>query len=162
MSITITILIDADACPVKDEVYRVAERHLARGLAVKVAVVSNSGVAVPRADFIERVVVPAGPDAADDWIAERACPASIVVTQDIPLAARAIKAGAAAIAPNGRAFTEESIGLALAQRNLMDELRSAGAVTGGPKPFARADRSAFLSALDQAVRRAAKVSVPPS
>jgi hypothetical protein len=152
----ITILIDADACPVKDEVYRVAERHLARGLAVKVAVVSNSGVAVPRADFIERVVVPAGPDAADDWIAERASPASIVVTQDIPLAARAVKAGAAAIAPTGRAFTEESIGLALAQRNLMDELRSAGAATGGPKPFARADRSAFLSALDQAVRRAAK------
>ena len=152
----LTILIDADACPVKDEVYRVAERHLARGLAVKVAVVSNSGVAVPRADFIERVVVPAGPDAADDWIAERASPTSIVVTQDIPLAARAVKAGAAALAPNGRAFTEESIGLALAQRNLMDELRSAGAVTGGPKPFARQDRSAFLSALDQAVRRAAK------
>jgi hypothetical protein len=152
----ITLLIDADACPVKDEVYRVAERHLARGLAVKVAVVSNQPIAVPRVEFIERVVVPAGPDAADDWIAERASPASIVVTQDIPLAARAVKAGAAAIAPNGRAFTEESIGLALAQRNLMDELRSAGAVTGGPKPFARQDRSAFLSALDQAVRRAAK------
>jgi uncharacterized protein len=152
----ITILIDADACPVKDEVYRVAERHLARGIAVTVAVVSNSGVAVPRADFIERVVVPAGPDAADDWIAERADASSIVVTQDIPLASRAVKAGAAAIAPTGRAFTEESIGLALAQRNLMDSLRSAGAVTGGPKPFARADRSAFLSALDQAVRRAAK------
>jgi uncharacterized protein YaiI (UPF0178 family) len=154
----ITILIDADACPVKDEVYRVAERHLARGLAVAVAVVSNSGIAVPRADFIERVVVPAGPDAADDWIAERARPTSIVVTQDIPLAARAVKAGAAAIAPNGRAFTEESIGLALAQRNLMDSLRSEGQVTGGPKPFARADRSAFLSALDQAVRRAAKAA----
>jgi uncharacterized protein len=154
----ITIFIDADACPVKDEVYRVAERHLARGLAVTVAVVSNSGVAAPRADFIERVVVPAGPDAADDWIAERATATSIVVTQDIPLAARAIKAGAAAIAPNGRAFTEESIGLALAQRNLMDSLRSDGQVTGGPKPFARADRSAFLSALDQAVRRAAKAA----
>jgi hypothetical protein len=158
----ITIFIDADACPVKDEVYRVAERHLARGVAITVAVVSNSGVAVPRADFIERVVVPAGPDAADDWIAERASPTSIVVTQDIPLAARAIKAGAAAIAPNGRAFTEESIGLALAQRNLMDSLRSAGAVTGGPKPFARQDRSAFLSALDAAVRRVAKATVPPS
>jgi uncharacterized protein YaiI (UPF0178 family) len=85
----ITILIDADACPVKDEVYRVAERHLARGLAVKVAVVSNSGIAVPRADFIARVVVPAGLDAADDWIAERADAKAIVVTQDIPLAARA-------------------------------------------------------------------------
>jgi uncharacterized protein YaiI (UPF0178 family) len=152
----ITILIDADACPVKDEVYRVAERHIARGVAITVAVVSNQPIAVPRADFIERVVVHAGPDAADDWIAERASPTSIVVTQDVPLAARAIKAGAAAIAPNGRAFSEESIGLALAQRNLMDELRSTGAVTGGPKPFARQDRSAFLSALDQAVRRAAK------
>jgi uncharacterized protein YaiI (UPF0178 family) len=152
----ITILIDADACPVKHEVYRVAERHIARGVPITVAVVSNQPIAVPRADFIERVVVHAGPDAADDWIAERASPTSIVVTQDVPLAARAIKAGAAAIAPNGRAFSEESIGLALAQRNLMDELRSTGAVTGGPKPFARQDRSAFLSALDQAVRRAAK------
>jgi len=152
----ITIFIDADACPVKDEVYRVAERHLARGLDLSVAVVSNSGVAVPRADYIARVVVPAGPDAADDWIAERASPAGIVVTQDIPLAARAIKAGAAAIAPNGRAFTEEGIGLVLAQRNLMDSLRSEGHVTGGPKPFAARDRSAFLSALDAAVRRAAK------
>jgi len=152
----ITIFIDADACPVKDEVYRVAERHLARGLDLSVAVVSNSGVAVPRADYIARVVVPAGPDAADDWIAERASPAGIVVTQDIPLAARAIKAGAAAIAPNGRAFTEEGIGLVLAQRNLMDSLRSEGRVTGGPKPFAARDRSAFLSALDAAVRRAAK------
>jgi uncharacterized protein YaiI (UPF0178 family) len=182
----ITILIDADACPVKDEVYRVAERHIARGVSVTVAVVSNSGVAVPKADFIERVVVPAGPDAADDWIvnfisasmtlpktgshfsgscSERASPTSIVVTADIPLASRAVKAGAAVIAPNGRAFTEESIGLALAQRNLMDSLRSAGAVTGGPKPFGRQDRSAFLSALDQAVRRAARVvpkKYPPS
>jgi uncharacterized protein len=154
----ITILIDADACPVKDEVYRVVERHIARGVPVTVAVVSNQPIAVPRADFIERVVVPAGPDAADDWIAERASPESIVVTADIPLASRAIKAGAAVIAPNGRAFTEESIGLVLAQRNLMDSLRSAGAVTSGPKPFGRQDRSAFLSALDQAVRRAAKVT----
>jgi uncharacterized protein YaiI (UPF0178 family) len=152
----LTILIDADACPVKDEVYRVAERHIARGVAVTVAVVSNSGVAVPKADFIERVVVPAGPDTADDWIVAHAGPTSIVVTADIPLASRAIKGGAAVIAPNGRAFTEESIGLALAQRNLMDSLRSAGAVTGGPKPFAAKDRSAFLSALDQAVRRAAR------
>lgn len=158
----ITILIDADACPVKDEVYRVAERHIARGVAITVAVVSNQPIVVPRADNIERVVVPAGPDAADDWIAERAAPTSIVITADIPLAARAIKAGAAVIAPNGRAFTEESIGLVLAQRNLMDSLRSAGAVTGGPKPFAAKDRSAFLSALDQAVRRAARAVASPS
>jgi uncharacterized protein YaiI (UPF0178 family) len=160
--VSLTIFIDADACPVRDEVYRVAERHLARGVAITVAVVSNQPIAIPRADFIERVVVPAGPDAADDWIAERASPTGIVVTADIPLASRVIKAGAAAIAPNGRAFTAESIGLVLAQRNLMDSLRSAGAVTGGPKPFARQDRSAFLSALDQAVRRAAKAVAPPS
>lgn len=153
-----TVLIDADACPVKDEVYRVAERHIAPGGPVTVAVVSNQPIAVPRADFIQRVVVSAGPDAADDWIVEHATPASIVVTADIPLESRAIKAGAAVMAPNGRVFTEESIGLVLAQRNLMDSLRSAGAITGGPKPFAAKDRSAFLSALDQAVRRAAKVS----
>jgi uncharacterized protein YaiI (UPF0178 family) len=158
----LTIFIDADACPVKDEVYRVAERHIARGTAITVSVVSNQPIAIPRADFIERVVVPAGPDAADDWIAERASPTGIVVTADIPLASRAIKAGAAAIAPNGRAFTTESIGLVLAQRNLMDSLRSAGAVTGGPKPFAAKDRSAFLSALDQAVRRAAKAAAAGS
>lgn len=151
-----TILIDADACPVKDEVYRVAERFLGRGVAVSVKVVSNAPILVPRADYIERVVVAAGPDAADDWIVEHATPQSIVVTADIPLASRAIKTGAAVIAPNGRAFTEEGIGLVLAQRNLMDSLRSAGAVTGGPKPFAAKNRSAFLSALDQAVRRAAK------
>jgi uncharacterized protein YaiI (UPF0178 family) len=179
----LTIFIDADACPVKGEVYRVAERHIARGTAITVAVVSNQPIAIPRADFIERVVVPAGPDAADDWIidsisssmtlpktgshfsgscSERASPTSIVVTADIPLASRAIKAGAAAIAPNGRAFTTESIGLVLAQRNLMDSLRSAGAVTGGPKPFAAKDRSAFLSALDQAVRRVAKAAAAGS
>ena len=156
----ITIFIDADACPVKDEVYRVAERHIARGLDLSVAVVSNQPILVPRADYIARVVVPAGPDAADDWIAERASPTGIVVTADIPLAARAIQAGAAAIAPQGGAFTEEGIGLALAQRNLMDSLRGQGHVTGGPKPFTAKDRSAFLSALDAAVRRAARVSSP--
>lgn len=149
----LTIFIDADACPVKDEVYRVAERHIGRGVAITVAVVSNSGVAIPRADFIQRVVVPAGPDAADDWIVEHAGSDSIVITADVPLASRAIKAGAAVIAPNGRVFTEESIGLALAQRNLMDSLRSAGAVTSGPKPFAAKDRSAFLSALDRGIMR---------
>jgi uncharacterized protein len=144
----ITLYIDADACPVKNEAYRVALRH-----SVKVFVVSNSGVAVPHDPLIERVVVPTGPDAVDDWIAERTGPAAIVVTQDIPLAARATKAGAQAIAPNGRAFTEASIGMALATRNLMDSLRSAGEVTSGPKPFSPRDRSAFLSALDQATMR---------
>jgi uncharacterized protein YaiI (UPF0178 family) len=129
-------------------VYRVAARH---GIPVKI--VSNSGVAVPRDPLIERVVVPAGPDAADDWIAARAGPAAIVITADVPLAARCVKAEAAVIAPTGRAFDETSIGLALATRNLMDDLRSAGAVTSGPKPFAPRDRSAFLGALDRAVVR---------
>ena len=143
-----TIYIDADACPVKAEVYRVAERH-----ALKVIVVSNAPIAVPREANIERVVVSSGMDAADDWIAERAGADDIVVTADIPLAARCVKAGAAVIAPNGRAFTEDSIGMTLATRNLMDSLRSAGEITGGPKPFSPRDRSAFLSTLDQAIVR---------
>jgi uncharacterized protein YaiI (UPF0178 family) len=144
----ITIYVDADACPVKAEVYRVAERHR-----LKVYVVANSFVALPREPFIERVVVGGGFDAADDWIAERVARGDIVVTADVPLAARCVKAGADAIAPNGRAFTEASVGMALATRNLMQDLREAGAVTGGPKPFSARDRSAFLSALDLAVVR---------
>ncbi|MGE0749557.1 MAG: YaiI/YqxD family protein [Variibacter sp.] len=144
----ITLYIDADACPVKDEAYRVAARY-----GLKVYVVSNAGVAVPRDPLIERVVVPAGPDAADDWIAARAGAPDIVVTADIPLAARCVKAGAAVIAPNGKAFDENSIGMALATRNLMDSLRSTGAITGGPKPFSARDRSEFLSALDRAAVR---------
>ncbi|GGA90967.1 UPF0178 protein [Brucella endophytica] len=144
----ITIYVDADACPVKAEIYRVAERH-----GVKVYVVANSFIAVPRDPLIERVIVPSGLDVADDWIAERAGPGAIVITADIPLASRAIIAGAAAIAPNGRAFTEASIGNVLATRNLMEGLRSAGQITGGPPPFAARDRSAFLSALDLAIVR---------
>ncbi len=151
----IAIYIDADACPVKQEVYRVAERHAGKGVALKVLVVSNSPIAVPRdmGDLIERVVVGAGMDEADHWIAERAGRGAIVVTADVPLASRSVKAGAAVIAPNGKPFTEDSIGAALATRNLMDSLRSAGAITGGPKPFAPRDRSSFLSALDQAIVR---------
>ena len=145
---TITIYIDADACPVKQEVYRVAERH-----GLKVFVVSNTPIAVPRDPLIERVVVAAGMDAADDWIAERAAKGAIVVTQDIPLAARAVKAGAVAIAPNGRPFSESSIGMTLATRNLMDSLRSAGEITGGPKPFSPKDRSAFLQSLEREIVR---------
>jgi uncharacterized protein len=144
----IAIYIDADACPVKAQVYRVAERHR-----LKVHVVANSFIAVPREPFIERVVVGGGFDAADDWIAERVSRGDIVVTADVPLASRCVKAGADAIAPNGRAFTEASVGMALATRNLMQDLREAGAVTGGPKPFSPRDRSAFLSALDLAVVR---------
>jgi uncharacterized protein len=145
---SILVFIDADACPVKDETYRVAGRH-----GVKTIVVANSWINVPRDTLIERVVVPSGLDVADDWIAERARPGVVVITADIPLAARCVKAGAGAIAPNGKLFTEASIGMVLATRNLMDQLRSAGEITGGPKPFSPKDRSAFLSALDLMVVR---------
>ena len=145
---TITLYIDADACPVKDEVYKVAARHR-----MKTFVVANSFMLIPRDPMIERVIVAAGPDAADDWIVERAAPGSIVITADIPLAARAIKAGADVIGPTGKPFTESSIGMALATRNLMQDLRETGAVTGGPRPFGPRDRSTFLSALDLAIVR---------
>jgi len=151
----ISLYIDADACPVKQEIYRVAERHALKGVALKVFVVSNSPIAVPRdrGDLIQRVVVGAGMDEADNWIAGRARRGDIVVTADVPLASRCVKAGADVIAPNGKAFTEESIGMTLATRNLMDSLRSAGEITGGPKPFAPRDRSELLSALDRAIVR---------
>ena len=142
----IAIYADADACPVKPEIYRVAERHGAQ-----VFVVANSVIMVPREPFIERVTVASGPDAADDWIAARATPRDVVVTADIPLADRCVKAGAAVLAPNGKAFTAGSIGMALATRTLMDQLRGSGEVTGGPRPFSPRDRSAFLGALDRAV-----------
>jgi uncharacterized protein YaiI (UPF0178 family) len=149
----ITIYVDADACPVKQEIYRVAERHAHKGVAVKVLVVSNSPIAVPRDEIVQRVVVGAGMDEADNWIAARAQRGSIVVTADVPLASRCVKADATVIAPNGKPFTEDTIGMALATRNLMDSLRSTGEITSGPKPFASRDRSAFLSALDQAIVR---------
>ena len=142
------ILVDADACPVKDEIYRVAERHK-----VPVSVVSNAPFRVPTGPLVERVVVSAGFDAADDWIAERAGQGDVVVTADVPLASRGVKAGAAVIAPNGKAFDANSIGMALATRNLLHELRGSGEITGGPKPFAPRDRSEFLSALDRAIVR---------
>ena len=144
----IQIYVDADACPVKNEVYRVAERH-----GLKVFIVSNSPIAVPREPWIERVVVGAGLDAADDWIAERVGRGDIVVTADVPLASRGVKAGASVIAPTGKPFDDDSIGMALATRNLLHELRGAGEITGGPKAFAPRDRSRFLSALDQAIVR---------
>lgn len=142
------IYVDADACPVKAEVYRVAERH---GLSV--TVVANAPIAVPREAWLERVVVGSGADAADDWIAARAARGDVVVTADVPLAARCVKAGASVIAPYGKPFTEASIGMALATRNLLDQLRSAGEVTGGPKPFSPRDRSTFLQELDRTVVR---------
>jgi uncharacterized protein len=149
----IAIYIDADACPVKPEAYRVAERHVLKGAALKVFVVSNSPIAVPRDEIVERVVVGGGMDEADNWIAERARAGDVVITADVPLASRCVKTGATVIAPNGKPFTADSIGMTLATRNLMDSLRSAGAVTGGPKPFGPRDRSHFLSALDQALVR---------
>jgi uncharacterized protein YaiI (UPF0178 family) len=149
----IALYIDADACPVKQEIYRVAERHALKGTDLKVFVVTNSPIAVPREEMIERVVVGAGMDEADNWIAERAGAGAIVITADVPLASRAVKSGASVIAPNGRAFTADSIGMTLATRNLMDSLRSAGEITGGPKPFSPRDRSSFLAALDQAIVR---------
>ena len=149
----ITIYIDADACPVKQEIYRVAERHALKGVALKVLVVSNSPIAVPRDEMIERIVVGAGMDEADNWIAERAHRGDIVITADVPLASRCVKADATVIAPNGRPFTKDSIGMTLATRNLMDSLRSAGEITSGPKPFSPRDRSEFLSALDRAIVR---------
>jgi uncharacterized protein YaiI (UPF0178 family) len=144
-----TFYIDADACPVKDEVYRVAGRY---GAPVKV--VANSFMMVPADPLIERVVVDAGADVADDWIAERAGPGDIVVTADIPLAGRCLTAGAQVIGPRGDAFTENSIGSALAGRAVMEHLRSMGEITGGPKPFQAKDRSRFLQALDIAVQKA--------
>jgi uncharacterized protein YaiI (UPF0178 family) len=142
------IYLDADACPVKEEAYRVAQRY-----GLKVYVVSNSFMMVPKHPLIERVVVEAGPDVADDWIAERAAPGDVVVTQDIPLAERALAKGAYAMAPNGRVFTRDSIGSAMAQRAIMEQIRASGAIAGGPKPFGPADRSRFLQTLDETIVR---------
>lgn len=139
------ILVDADACPVKDEIYKVAWRH-----EVPVVVVSNMRLRVPEHPLIERVLVGDAFDAADDWIAEAAGPKTVVITADILLADRCLKAGAAVIAPNGRPFTESSIGAAIATRAIMADLRAGmGDAVGGPAPFARADRSRFLQALDE-------------
>ncbi|KAK0343241.1 hypothetical protein LTR94_019084 [Friedmanniomyces endolithicus] len=140
------LYIDADACPVKEEVYRVARRY-----GLKTYVVSNGWMQVPREALIEQVVVDAGPDVADDWIAERAGVGDVVITADIPLADRCLKAGAQALKSNGQAFTPDSIGSALAGRMVGEHLRSMGVATSGPPPFSAADRSRFLQALDQAV-----------
>ncbi len=144
----IVLYIDADACPVKAEAYKVAARH-----DIGVEVVANSPIAVPREPGIRRVVVESGPDVADDYIAERAGGGVGVPPPDGPGPPRCDRAGAEVPAPKGPPFPADSIGLALATRNLMEDLRSAGAVTGGPKPFAARDRSAFLSALDLAFVR---------
>src|SRR5438128_22625 len=151
------IYVDADACPVKDEVYRVARRY-----GMRVAVVANAPLRVPSDALFELVVRP-GFGTADDWIAEQAGPGDIVITADIPLAARCLAKEARVLDPKGRQLTDNDIGPVLATRNLMDELRQSGTVTGGPAPMTARDRSRFLSKLDEmvnAVRRAYPTSGP--
>jgi uncharacterized protein YaiI (UPF0178 family) len=141
-------LVDADACPVKDEIYRVAFRR-----EVAVVVVSNQRIRIPEHRLVERTVVSDAFDAADDWIAAAADARSVVVTADILLADRCLKAGAAVIGPTGKPFTAGSIGAAIATRAIMADLRAGGDIVGGPAPFAKADRSRFLQALDEALVR---------
>jgi uncharacterized protein YaiI (UPF0178 family) len=148
-----TVYIDADACPVKDETYRVAERY-----GLPVFVVCNSWIRTPAAASVRLVVVEEGPDVADDWIAARAGKADVVITADIPLAQRVLTAGAQALHPTGRAFTPDNIGSALASRAVGEHLRSMGEITGGPAPFAPANRSKFLQALDAAVVKARRLA----
>lgn len=145
------IYVDADACPVKQEIYRVAERHN-----FIVHIVSNSGMMVPRHPLYRQVVVPEGPDAADDWIAERITPADIAITQDILLAGRCVEIGARALSPTGKLFDKQSIGMAVAMRNLMQDLRESGDIAGHNPAFTKRDRSNFLNALEteiQALKR---------
>jgi len=144
----IEIFVDGDACPVKDETYDVALRY-----GVRVVLVANSHISVPRGLDVERIVVDAGPDAADDWIAENLRPGDVVVTGDIPLAARCLEAGARVLGMNGRVFTEDSIGHQLATRELKAHLRETGVSSGGPPPIAAKDRSRFRSKLDELVQR---------
>ncbi len=141
------IFVDADACPVKDEVIRVAERH---GLMVHL--VSDGGIRPHASPMIQVVVVAQGPDAADDWIAEHIEAGDIAITNDIPLADRCLKKGAGAIQPNGRIFSQDSIGMAVATRDLMAGLRERGEISGGPAPFSKKDRSRFLQALETAIQ----------
>lgn len=146
------ILVDGDACPVKDEVFRVARR-----CGLRVAVVANSSIRIPASPLFEMIVVGRGRlDAADDWIVEQADGRSIVVTTDIPLAARCLEKGARVLDPKGRVFTQESIGDALASRELMAYLRDMGDSSGGPAPFEARDRSRFLQRLDDLVQAALK------
>lgn len=145
------IYVDADACPVKQEVYRVATRYR-----LEVTLVANSWMRIPSDRRLSLKVVGDRLDAADDWIAEQAEPGDIVITADIPLASRCLKAGASVIGTTGKPFTEDNIGSAVATRDLLADLRGAGEITGGPPPIARRDRSRFLQSLDaaiQAIRR---------
>ncbi len=143
------IFIDADGCPVKQEVYRVAGRY-----SLSITLVSNAHMRTPQEDGIKLVVVEGHPDAADDWIVEHVGENDIVIAGDIPLAARCIEKGARVLAPTGRLFTPDSIGDALATRNLLSQLRDMGTVTGGPPPFDKRDRSRFLQRLDETIQAA--------
>jgi uncharacterized protein len=145
---SVRILVDADACPVKDEIYKVAFRHEA-----KVTIVSNSWIRVPPHPLLSRQVVDSGFDSADDWIVGESRPATVVVTADILLADRCLKLGAKVISPNGKPFTNQSIGAAIATRGIMADLRAGGDSIGGPPPFSKQDRSRFLSALDDTLVR---------
>jgi hypothetical protein len=141
------ILVDADACPVKDEVYRVAERH-----GVPVLLVANQWMRVPGKEWIEIEVVPGDFDAADDRIVERLEPGDLVISADIPLAARCVEKGARVLGHRGRELTEDTIGEAVATRDLLTQLRESGDVTGGPPPFGKKDRSKFLQSLEEMLR----------
>lgn len=147
------IYVDADACPVKEEIVRVAERH-----GIVATFVSNGGLRPSRDPMVRHVVVAKGADAADDWIAENARTNDIVVTQDIPLAARTVELGSHVLGPTGRPFTPETIGMAVAMRDLKQHLRETGESKGFNAAFSREDRSRFLSALDQACRRALRAA----
>ncbi len=144
---SLEIYVDADACPVKDEIQKVAARHR-----LKTIMVSDGGIRPSQDPLVQIIVVSQGADAADDWIVETIGQGDIVITNDIPLADRCIKSGALAIRPNGKAFPEDSIGMALATRNLMTDLRESGQITGGPAPFSKQDRSRFLQALETAIQ----------
>ena len=141
------IYVDADACPVKKEVYRVADRYR-----LEVSLVANSWMRVPNEQWIALEVVADGPDEADDWIAEKVQQDDLVVTSDIPLAGRCVKAGASVLGPTGRLFTDENIGQAVATRDLLSGLRDAGEITGGPPPLQKRDRANFLQQLDQVIQ----------
>jgi uncharacterized protein YaiI (UPF0178 family) len=148
------LYVDADGCPVEDEVYRVADRY-----GLRVWVVANAWLRVPEGPLVTRVTVSEGLDRADDWIAGRIGPGDVAITADVPLAARCVERGARVVTPDGRPFTAETVGSALATRNLMTALREAGEIRGGGRPFTRQDRSRFLGALDaalQAIKRAAR------
>lgn len=147
------LYVDADACPVKQEAVRVGERH-----GVEIVFVSNSWMRLPEGDLIKRVVVPEGPDEADNWIAERASIGDVVVTADVPLAARCVKEGALVIGPTGKPFREEGIGMRLAMRDLNTHLREAGEIREGGPAFTKADRSRFLNQLETTMRAARRLS----